>query len=188
MTRETKTRGNDDTTKEQAIIQRQVDHPIAVACRTSQSHRQRPDAPETIAPLPLETQRGPMSADTVTTACALPDAELRLTSFSHGGGCGCKIAPGVLSEILRSSAGGIVPKELLVGIETADDAAVYQLNDEQALIATTAVTRSIRSSRSTASSSWDSCIRRKCGAMPTRRPATCSCSANRSASASSLPR
>jgi selenide, water dikinase len=69
---------------------------------------------------------------------ALPGAApLRLTSFSHGGGCGCKIAPGVLSEILRSSAGGIVPKELMVGIETADDAAVYRLNDEQALIATT---------------------------------------------------
>ena len=64
-------------------------------------------------------------------------APIRLTSFSHGGGCGCKIAPGVLSEILKSSAGGMIPKELLVGIETADDAAVYQLNDEQALIATT---------------------------------------------------
>jgi len=62
---------------------------------------------------------------------------LRLTSFSHGGGCGCKIAPGVLSEILKKSAGGIVPPELLVGIETSDDAAVYKLNDEQALIATT---------------------------------------------------
>ncbi|VTU20225.1 Selenide, water dikinase [Variovorax sp. PBS-H4] len=62
---------------------------------------------------------------------------IRLTSFSHGGGCGCKIAPGVLSEILRSSGSGIIPPELLVGIETADDAAVYQLNDEQALIATT---------------------------------------------------
>jgi len=62
---------------------------------------------------------------------------LRLTSFSHGGGCGCKIAPGVLSEILRSSVGGFVPPELMVGIETADDAAVYKLNDTQALIATT---------------------------------------------------
>jgi selenide,water dikinase len=61
---------------------------------------------------------------------------LRLTSFSHGGGCGCKIAPGVLSEILKS-AGGVIPKELMVGIETADDAAVYRLNDQQALIATT---------------------------------------------------
>ena len=63
--------------------------------------------------------------------------EPRLTSLSHGGGCGCKIAPGVLSEILKGTTGFPVPKELLVGIETADDAAVYQLNDEQALIATT---------------------------------------------------
>ena len=64
-------------------------------------------------------------------------AEPRLTSLSHGGGCGCKIAPGVLSEILRGTAALPIPKELLVGIETSDDAAVYQLNDEQALIATT---------------------------------------------------
>jgi len=64
-------------------------------------------------------------------------AEPRLTSLSHGGGCGCKIAPGVLSEILKGTVAMPVPKELLVGIETADDAAVYQLNDEQALIATT---------------------------------------------------
>ncbi|MGN6388430.1 MAG: selenide, water dikinase SelD [Burkholderiaceae bacterium] len=65
------------------------------------------------------------------------DLQIKLTSFSHGGGCGCKIAPGVLSEILKNSSGFPVPKELLVGIETADDAAVYRLNDEQALIATT---------------------------------------------------
>ncbi|MBA4175486.1 MAG: selenide, water dikinase SelD [Leptothrix sp. (in: Bacteria)] len=64
-------------------------------------------------------------------------AEPRLTSLSHGGGCGCKIAPGVLSEILKGTAAMPIPKELLVGIETADDAAVYRLNDEQALIATT---------------------------------------------------
>jgi selenide,water dikinase len=64
-------------------------------------------------------------------------APIKLTSFSHGGGCGCKIAPGVLSEILKNSNNFPVPKELLVGIETADDAAVYKLNDEQALIATT---------------------------------------------------
>lgn len=61
----------------------------------------------------------------------------RLTSLSHGGGCGCKIAPGVLSEILKSTSAMPIPPQLLVGIETADDAAVYQLNDEQALIATT---------------------------------------------------
>jgi selenide,water dikinase len=70
-------------------------------------------------------------------ACPAPAAEPRLTSLSHGGGCGCKIAPGVLSEILKGTAAMPLPKELLVGIETADDAAVYQLNDEQALIATT---------------------------------------------------
>jgi selenide,water dikinase len=63
--------------------------------------------------------------------------EPRLTSLSHGGGCGCKIAPGVLSEILRSSTGMPVPPQLLVGIETSDDAAVYQINSEQALVATT---------------------------------------------------
>ncbi len=65
-------------------------------------------------------------------------AEPRLTSLSHGGGCGCKIAPGVLTDILRSSMSGLpLPPELLVGTETSDDAAVYQLNAEQALIATT---------------------------------------------------
>jgi len=63
-------------------------------------------------------------------------ASIKLTSFAHGGGCGCKIAPGVLSEILKGSQ-GVVPPELLVGIETADDAAVYKLNDHQALVATT---------------------------------------------------
>ncbi|MBP8225012.1 MAG: selenide, water dikinase SelD [Acidovorax sp.] len=63
--------------------------------------------------------------------------EPRLTSLSHGGGCGCKIAPGVLSQILKTTTAMPLPPELLVGIETSDDAAVYQLNAEQALIATT---------------------------------------------------
>ena len=63
--------------------------------------------------------------------------EPRLTSLSHGGGCGCKIAPGVLGEILKGTTAMPIPPELMVGIETADDAAVYRLNDEQALIATT---------------------------------------------------
>jgi selenide,water dikinase len=63
---------------------------------------------------------------------------IRLTEFSHGGGCGCKIAPAILSEILANSQiKGVLPKDLLVGTETADDAAVYRLNDTQALIATT---------------------------------------------------
>jgi selenide,water dikinase len=62
---------------------------------------------------------------------------IRLTEFSHGGGCGCKIAPAVLAEILASTPIRGLPKELLVGTETADDAAVYRLNDSQALVATT---------------------------------------------------
>ena len=66
-----------------------------------------------------------------------PLAAPRLTSLSHGGGCGCKIAPGILSEILKNSSNLPIPPELLVGIETADDAAVYLLNENQALIATT---------------------------------------------------
>lgn len=61
----------------------------------------------------------------------------RLTSFSHGGGCGCKIAPGVLSQLLSSSVRLPVPPQLLVGLENADDAAVYQIDDEHALVATT---------------------------------------------------
>jgi selenide,water dikinase len=62
---------------------------------------------------------------------------IALTRFSHGGGCGCKIAPGLLAEILARAPQGIVPPELLVGIETSDDAAVYRLNATQALVATT---------------------------------------------------
>lgn len=63
--------------------------------------------------------------------------EPRLTSLAHGGGCGCKIAPGVLADILRGGSPLPVPPELLVGIETSDDAAVYLINDRQALVATT---------------------------------------------------
>ena len=66
-----------------------------------------------------------------------PSQEPRLTSLSHGGGCGCKIAPGLLSEILQTTVALPVPPELLVGIDTADDAAVYQLTPDLALIATT---------------------------------------------------
>ena len=65
------------------------------------------------------------------------ELKIKLTSFSRGGGCGCKIAPGMLGEILKGAKGIVVPPQLLVGIETSDDAAVYQINDEQALIATT---------------------------------------------------
>ena len=62
---------------------------------------------------------------------------VRLTSLAHGGGCGCKIAPGVLESILARATGGLVPPELLVGPETRDDAAVWRLDDERAIVATT---------------------------------------------------
>ena len=62
---------------------------------------------------------------------------IKLTQFSHGGGCGCKIAPAVLTELLAGTPLRTLPKELIVGTESSDDAAVYQLNDEQALVATT---------------------------------------------------
>jgi selenide,water dikinase len=62
---------------------------------------------------------------------------IRLTEFSHGGGCGCKIAPGVLRELIAKSSPGLLPEDLLVGYETSDDAAVYRLNDRQAIVATT---------------------------------------------------
>jgi selenide, water dikinase len=65
------------------------------------------------------------------------DMQVKLTQFSHGGGCGCKIAPGVLEKILAKTAPGLIPKDLLVGIETSDDAAVYRINDRQAIVATT---------------------------------------------------
>ncbi len=61
----------------------------------------------------------------------------RLTSLSHGGGCGCKIAPAVLQQIISKADVAFLPKQLLVGIETADDAAVYQINETQAIVATT---------------------------------------------------
>jgi selenide,water dikinase len=66
---------------------------------------------------------------------------IRLTQLSHGGGCGCKIAPAVLRDILAgtpfaSNLAAAYP-DLLVGIEHGDDAAVYRLNDEQAIVATT---------------------------------------------------
>ncbi len=64
-------------------------------------------------------------------------APLRLTSLAHGGGCGCKLAPGVLTEILARMPAAAPFKDLLVGTETSDDAAVFRLNDEQALVATT---------------------------------------------------
>ena len=63
--------------------------------------------------------------------------EPRLTSLAHGGGCGCKLAPAVLRDILKGMPQAAPFANLLVGTETSDDAAVWRLNDQQALVATT---------------------------------------------------
>ncbi|MBD3767053.1 MAG: selenide, water dikinase SelD [Gammaproteobacteria bacterium] len=66
------------------------------------------------------------------------EAAKRLTELSHGGGCGCKIAPNLLSDMMRGMREkAVLPEALLVSTESSDDAAVYRLNEHQALIATT---------------------------------------------------
>jgi selenide, water dikinase len=67
----------------------------------------------------------------------MPEFETRLTALAHGGGCGCKLSPAVLRELLAGMPAAQAFPDLLVGIETGDDAAVYRINDEQAIVATT---------------------------------------------------
>jgi selenide,water dikinase len=62
---------------------------------------------------------------------------VRLTSLAHGGGCGCKLAPAALREIMAQMPAAAAFPNLLVGTETSDDAAVWRLNERQALVATT---------------------------------------------------
>ncbi|MBX2983897.1 MAG: selenide, water dikinase SelD [Flavobacteriales bacterium] len=64
-------------------------------------------------------------------------SEVRLTQFSHGAGCGCKIAPADLDKILASTSGPMPDDHLLVGYHNRDDAAVYDLGDGRAVISTT---------------------------------------------------
>ena len=65
------------------------------------------------------------------------NSTIRLTQFSHGAGCGCKIAPSVLDEILKTNLSVPEHKQLLVGNQSKDDAAVYDMGDGNALISTT---------------------------------------------------
>lgn len=67
----------------------------------------------------------------------MDNISIKLTSFSHGGGCGCKIAPAVLSEMLARLPLQLADPALLVGTESGDDAAVYQINENLAVVATT---------------------------------------------------
>lgn len=66
-----------------------------------------------------------------------PNEIIRLTQYSHGGGCGCKIAPALLSQVLAEMPATLPYRDLLVGTESSDDAAVYRINDSQAIVATT---------------------------------------------------
>ncbi|MEO6167549.1 MAG: selenide, water dikinase SelD [Chitinophagales bacterium] len=66
----------------------------------------------------------------------MEEEKIRLTQFSHGAGCGCKIAPSVLEEILKGSRSGNTFPNLLVGNDSGDDAAVYQLANGDCLIST----------------------------------------------------
>jgi selenide,water dikinase len=74
----------------------------------------------------------------LTAQDAVTGSPVRLTGLSHGGGCGCKLAPAILEQLVGAVGQQLpIPRELLVGIETRDDAAVYQIGDEQAIVATT---------------------------------------------------
>ena len=77
-------------------------------------------------------------ADSTTGAGDAQSAPpFRLTALAHGGGCGCKIGPALLREMLSDACFGFQHPDLLVGAGTSDDAAVYRINDRQAVIATT---------------------------------------------------
>ena len=62
---------------------------------------------------------------------------IRLTELAHGGGCGCKLAPSVLQQLLSGQPQAATYAQLLVGTETGDDAAVWQIDDQHCIIATT---------------------------------------------------
>ena len=67
----------------------------------------------------------------------MPPSPLRLTELAHGGGCGCKLAPSVLQQLLAGQKHTAAYAQLLVGTETGDDAAVWQIDETQCVIATT---------------------------------------------------
>src|SRR6478672_10105178 len=63
--------------------------------------------------------------------------EIKLTSLAHGGGCGCKLAPSVLQQLLADQPAAQPYRQLLVGTETGDDAAVWEVDESTCIIATT---------------------------------------------------
>ena len=78
-----------------------------------------------------------MNVEAPPKPASITQFETRLTALAHGGGCGCKLSPAVLRELLSDMPAMQAFPQLLVGVETGDDAAVYRINDEQAVVATT---------------------------------------------------
>jgi selenide,water dikinase len=84
-------------------------------------------------------QRGSVPAErsSFQESSAMIPSPVRLTDLAHGGGCGCKLAPSVLQQLLADQPQAAAYAQLLVGTETGDDAAVWQIDDRQCVIATT---------------------------------------------------
>src|SRR6516165_1266693 len=78
-----------------------------------------------------------IAAPTEARESTMNTHQVRLTSLAHGGGCGCKLAPSVLQQLLADQPAVAPYRQLLVGTETADDAAVWQVDDNTCIIATT---------------------------------------------------
>ena len=73
----------------------------------------------------MSTTSDEISPTSEPSEASVPVGPIRLTQLSHGGGCGCKIAPGVLEQILARVSPGLVPPQLLVGRDTCDEVGVY---------------------------------------------------------------
>src|SRR5262245_35220434 len=93
----------------------------------SQEGRSRADEPASISTFVRRTLK---------QGSAMDAPNVRLSSLSHGGGCGCKLAPSVLQQLLADQPAAQPYRQLLVGTETGDDAAVWQLDDDTCIIAT----------------------------------------------------
>jgi selenide, water dikinase len=78
-----------------------------------------------------------MSCTTLDESIFMSASPVRLTDLAHGGGCGCKLAPSVLQQLLAGQPQAASYAQLLVGTETGDDAAVWQIDDKHCVIATT---------------------------------------------------
>ncbi len=85
--------------------------------------------------IPMNNTNADKNAETLIAMNNL--SEVKLTQYSHGAGCGCKIAPSVLTDILKSNISPIHDEKLLVGNSSRDDAAVYDMGDGTAIISTT---------------------------------------------------